>query len=134
MNWDGWPFERVALIFIGLAFGIITVQTYLFHKGGAFHRWQMWIPVLFGPILFLAGIVSGAILNKSIVAVSIILFSIGFLGGLGGTYYHLRAIGNYILGYRLRNFIDGPPPLLPPTFAALSAFGIIATYWARYMR
>ncbi len=130
MSWEGWPFERVALLFTGVAYVAIWIQVALFHWGGAFHRWQMWIPVLFAPILGIIGLVLGLVITPALATLGYVLFGVGVLGGLLGTYYHFSAIGHYVLGYTTRNFIAGPPPTLPIVFAALSAFGILAIAWA----
>lgn len=132
MPWEGWPFERVALLFTGLAFGMISVQVFLLHLGGAFHKWQMWVPVLYGPVLALVGIGLTVTMSREAANVGLVLFSIGLLGGIAGSYYHLRAIGHYIMGYTLRNYVAGPPPMLPMMFAAMSLFGMIAVLWAAY--
>jgi hypothetical protein len=134
VSWDGWPFERIALIFTGLAFGMITIQVFLMHLGGAFHKWQMWIPVLYGPVLMILGLGLGVKMSAEAATAGLVFFGIGLLGGIGGTFYHLRAIGQYVMGYTLRNYVAGPPPVLPATFAAMSAFGMLAVYWGAYVR
>lgn len=133
MPWTGWPFERVALLFVGLAFVMLTIQVTLYHLGGAFHRWQMWAPVLYGPVLAIVGTGASAVMSPSIRTAVMVLFGIGILDGLAGTYHHLNAIRHYVMGFTLRNYIAGPPPVLPPVFAALSAFGLLAVYWAAHV-
>lgn len=133
MPWMGWPFERVVLLFTGLAFVMIWLQVSLLHWGGAFHKWQMWVPVVYGIVLAIVGIGMAISLTPTTVIAGLILFGIGVLGGLAGLYYHLRAIGYYILGHNIRNYIAGPPPVLPAVFAAMSAFGMLAIYWAAYL-
>jgi hypothetical protein len=134
MVWEGWPFERIALLFTGLAFGLLSIQVFLMHLGGAFHKWQMWVPVADGPILAIVGLGLTATISREAANTALVLFGIGLLGGLAGTFYHLRAIGCYIMGFTLRNYVAGPPPILPIMFAALSGFGVLATYWATYVR
>jgi len=134
VSWDGWPFERIALIFTGLAFGMITIQVFLMHLGGAFHKWQMWSPVLYGPVLMILGLGLGVKMSAEAATAGLVLFGIGLLGGLGGALYHLKAIGQYIMGYTLRNYVEGPPLVLPAMFAAMSAFGMLAVYWGAYVR
>ncbi|MHB0913745.1 MAG: hypothetical protein ACYC2Y_09945 [Armatimonadota bacterium] len=134
MPWEGWPFERVTLVFLGLAYLIITTQIALLHLGGAFHRWQMWVPVFYGPVLAVVALGASIKMGREIAVASMIFFTVGVLVGLIGTYFHWNAIRRYVTGYSLRNFIVGPPPLLPPTFAALSAFGALAVYWAWWVR
>ena len=126
MSWSGWPFERVALLFTGVAFWALWLQVALLHWGGAYHKWQMWVPVGFGPILGVTGIAATLYLSST---AGMVIFGIGLLIGLVGFFYHIRAIGHYIMGYNLRNFIAGPPPLLPLMYAALSGLGILAIYW-----
>ena len=126
-GWFGWSFERVGLLFTGIAFLFLWIQVALLHWNGAYHRWQMWVPVGFGPILGLVGIGAAIYLYAPAVYV---LFGLGAVVGLVGLYYHFRAIGYYITGYSLRNFIAGPPPVLPMMFTALSVLGLLATYWA----
>ncbi len=133
MSWEGWPFERVALLFSGLAFFMMWVQVSLLHWGGAFHKWQMWFPVLYSPFLGIVGLGLTVTLTREAVNAGFILFAIGLFIGVVGTYNHFRAIGRYVLGYTLRNFIVGPPPILPMMYAAMSAFGMLALYWIAYM-
>jgi len=133
MPWEGWPFERVALLFTGLAFFMMWIQVGLLHWGGAFHRWQMWIPVLYSPVLGIVGLGLTATLTRETVTAGFAFFGIGLLVGTAGTYYHLKTIGRYVLGYNVRNFIAGPPSMLPMMYAAMSAFGVLALYWAAYL-
>jgi hypothetical protein len=130
MSWSDWPFERVALLFVGIAFAVVWVQVSLFHWGGAFHELPMWGPVLYAPVLALAGIVFAITMSGALATVGYVIFGIGLVEGLAGVYFHLHGVGEHVLGYTTRNFIAGPPVMLPLTFAALSAFGGIALYWA----
>lgn len=133
MPWDGWHFERVVLLFTAIAFAMFTVQVFLLHLGGAFNRWQMWLPVLYGPVLVIVGLALTFWITPLSATAGMVFFGIGVLVGLGGVYYHFDAIGKYILGHTLRNYVAGPPIVLPIMFAAMSGLGMLAIYWAAYL-
>ncbi len=134
MGWVGWPFARIALLLVGLAYLMLWIQVFLFHLGGAFSKWQMWGPVLYGPVLILTSVLLAIVMNPTLAIIGYIIFGIGLIEGLDGARYHFSAIGHYVLGYRLRNFIEGPPPMLPITYAVLSLFAIVAIAWHQYVR
>jgi len=51
--WDGWPTDRILILFSALAFALISVQVGLFHYRGNFRHRVMWGPVLSAPLLAL---------------------------------------------------------------------------------
>ena len=132
-GWDHWPPQRFIYLFIGLAYFLIWVQVSLFHWRGAFRHWPMWGPVLDSPLLGIIGILFAIIHGGWLNTLFLILFGLGTLGGLAGIYYHLAGIKHYIGGYTLRNFMVGPPIMLPITFMALSVAAII-TYFLDPLR
>ena len=42
---------------------------------------------------------------------------------------HIRGVGERVDGYKLRNFLIGPPLTLPALITAVSLLGLIALYW-----
>ncbi len=36
--WDGWPFARVYMLLVALAFAVIGLQVLLFHRRAGFRR------------------------------------------------------------------------------------------------
>ncbi|MHB0934960.1 MAG: hypothetical protein ACYDCO_05460 [Armatimonadota bacterium] len=127
-TWDGWPLQRFIYLFIGLAHMMIWVQVVLFHWRGAFRIWAMWLPVLAGPLLAMMGIVFAFVYGGWLNGLYVFLFSVGVLGGMIGTYYHFRGVSHYIGGWSLRNFMVGPPPILPMTFFAFSVVALLVFF------
>lgn len=129
MIWDGWPMERLLILLTGIGYLMIFVQVTLFHYRQNFRHWSMWIPVIELPLFGLLSIIFvffGGNLLFTILAVS---FVIGTLSGMTGSIYHFRGIGQRVGGYELRNFLIGPPLMLPGTITAFSLLGLIALFW-----
>ncbi len=61
--------------------------------------------------------------------VSTILLYVGILAGAYGTIKHIRGVGQRVDGYKLRNFLIGPPLTLPAFVSAVSVLGLIALHW-----
>jgi hypothetical protein len=129
MYWSDWPLSRIILLFIGIAFFMLFVQVTMYHYRQNFRHWSMWIPVLATPVfsVFLLILVFyNAVWLQSILA---ILLSVGIVAGIYGSYRHVVGVGQRVGGYELRNFLIGPPAMLPGMITALSLLGIITMYW-----
>jgi hypothetical protein len=127
--WDGWPFARVYLLLVALAFVIVGAQVFLFHWRGGFRNWTMYGPVLLAPVLVVAGIV-GAIARDGVVGwAALVIFVFGVVDGIVGVFEHLRGIAERVGGFSLRNLMSGPPPFLPAAFMALALTGALALLW-----
>lgn len=131
VGWNGWPFERVAVLFASCASLLIFIQVTLFHYRQNFRHWSQWVPVIALPILALTGFLFSAS-NVDWVRTAFIVLCLGdALGGLVGFYLHLKGVGQRVDGYRLQNFLVGPPIILPLMISALSVFALLAVYWSR---
>lgn len=129
MYWNGWPIDRITILFVSLAFLLIGIQVTLFHYRQNFHHKSMWVPVLAAPLFFIAG-VAYSFYNVSWLSTLFLWFMwIGVLNGLVGFYYHFRGVGVRVGGWALRNFLIGPPIILPLLFTAMSTFALIVIYW-----
>jgi hypothetical protein len=127
--WDGWPFARLYMLLVALAFLVVGLQVLLFHWRAGFRRLTMYGPVLLAPVLVLAGAV-GALQRDGFVGwVVLAVFVLGILDGVIGIAEHLRGIARRIGGFSLRNLMSGPPPLLPVAFMALALTGALALVW-----
>ncbi len=127
--WDGWPFARLYMLLVALAFAVIGLQVLLFHWRAGFRSWTMYGPVLLAPVIVLAGLV-GALQPDGLLGwIVLAVFAFGIVDGLVGIVEHLRGIARRIGGFSLRNFMSGPPPLLPVAFMALALTGALALVW-----
>jgi hypothetical protein len=127
--WDGWPFARLYMLLLALAFLVVGLQVLLFHWRAGFRRLTMYGPVLLAPVLVLAG-VTGALQRDGLVGwVVLAVFVLGILDGMIGIAEHLRGIARRVGGFALRNLMSGPPPLLPVAFMALALTGALALVW-----
>jgi hypothetical protein len=127
--WDGWPFARLYMLLVALAFLVVGLQVLLFHWRAGFRRLTMYGPVLLAPVLVLAGVV-GALQRDGLVGwVVLAVFVLGILDGMIGIAEHLRGIARRVSGFSLRNLMSGPPPLLPVAFMALALTGALALVW-----
>jgi len=129
MYWNGWPWDRVILLFTSLAFLLIGLQVALFHYRQNFRNWVMWVPVLAAPAIGLVAFVVGFYNLAILRTVLFVLLLAGAVAGLGGFALHFEGVGERVDGYRINNFLVGPPITLPLMVTAMSALGIIALYW-----
>lgn len=129
MGWQGWPLARMVILFSALGFLLVFVQVTLFHYRQNFRHWSQWVPVITLPILALSAFMLSLWNLPWTRTLFIILCTADALGGLSGFYYHLRGVGQRVDGYRLQNFLVGPPVILPLLITALSALGLLAVYW-----
>ena len=129
MGWQGWPLARAVILFTSFGFLLIFVQVTLFHYRQNFRHWSQWVPVITLPILALNALMLSFWNLAWIRSFFIILCIADSLGGLSGFYYHLRGVGQRVDGYRLQNFLVGPPVILPLLITALSSLGLLAVYW-----
>jgi hypothetical protein len=127
--WDGWPFARLYMLLVALAFAVVGLQVLLFHWRAAFRRLTMYGPVLLAPVIVVAGVV-GALKRDGPLGWFVLgVFALGIIDGVVGIVEHLRGISRRIGGFSLRNLMSGPPPLLPVAFMALALTGALALVW-----
>jgi hypothetical protein len=129
MAWEGWSLDRIVVLFVSLAFMMIGIQVTMFHYRQNFHHKVMWVPVIAAPILFLSGIALTFFYAAWLFNATLFLLWFAAVAGLIGFYFHFRGVGIRVGGWALRNFLIGPPVILPLMFTAVSALGLIAMYW-----
>lgn len=129
MIWHGWPLSRATTVFVGIVFILIGIQVVLLHYRQNFRHWAMWLPVIGSPLLGVLAIILGVFNIFSMKVFMAILYSIIALAGLIGYYFHFTGVGNRVDGYRLQNFLVGPPIILPLLITAMGVLGIMALYW-----
>lgn len=121
--------SRILLLLIGIEFIVIFLQVTLFHTRQNFRHWSMWIPVLATPIFGIAALLLTVYNADWLRGVFCVLLGIGVIAGVFGTGMHIRGVGQRVDGYKLRNFMVGPPAFLPGLIVATCLFGYIALYW-----
>lgn len=127
--WDGWPFARLYLLLVAVAFLVVGAQVFLFHWRAAFRSKAMYGPVVMAPIIAAAGVVAAIVRNDAVGWTATAIFAIGFVDGLIGVALHLRGVAQRVGGFTLRNVTAGPPFLLPLAFGALALTGGLAVVW-----
>jgi hypothetical protein len=127
--WDGWPFARLYLLLVAVAFLVVGAQVFLFHWRAAFRSKAMYGPVVMAPVIAAAGVIAAISRTDPIGWAAVAVFAIGLLDGLIGLGLHLRGIAARVGGFTARNLTAGPPPLLPLAFAALALTGALAVLW-----
>jgi hypothetical protein len=127
--WVGWPFARLYLLLVALAFLVLGAQVFLFHWRAAFRARTMYLPVVAAPLLAIAGVAAAVTRDDAVGWTAVAIFAVGLLGGLLGTVLHVRGAAARVGGLTLRNLTAGPPPLLPVAFAALAVTGGLAVVW-----
>ncbi len=126
----GWSVNRVLYLLVSICFGLGFMQVTLYHYRQNFRHWSMWVPVAALPLLTLNAL--WLFLNDSAILRSTfaVLLGLGVLAGLVGWYYHFSGVGDRVGGYKLNNFLVGPPTMLPLiATTCVSLIGLVAVYW-----
>ncbi len=129
LDWNGWSLDRVFILALGLLFIVIFVQVTLFHYRQNFRHWSMWIPVIATPLFGLCLVLFTFYNAAWLLSVLNVLLAIGIIAGLFGSFMHIRGVGQRVDGFKLRNFLIGPPLTLPALVTAVSLLGLIALNW-----
>lgn len=129
MLWNGWPWDRVIILFTGVALMMIGLQVFLFHYRQNFRNWVMWVPVIHTPLAGITAVLLTFYNLPVLRYVFVVLLAAGFLAGLGGFILHFEGVGERVDGYRINNFLVGPPITLPLMVTAMSLLGLIALFW-----
>ncbi|MFD0696537.1 hypothetical protein ACFQZT_20945 [Paenibacillus sp. GCM10027628] len=130
MAWSNWSLDRIVILFVGLAYLFIWIQVTMSHYRQNFHNKAMWAPVILSPLICIASVLSTLINSNGWFTLALICFWVGALAGLIGFFFHFRGVGLRVGGYALRNFLMGPPVIMPLLYSAMSILGLIAVYGA----
>lgn len=129
MIWTGWELARIMVLLAGLANLMIFLQVTLFHYRQNFRNAAMWLPVI-GALGIGVAAVLFALLNAAALAGLVkTLLWVGLVAGLIGFYYHFRGVGQRVDGFVFRNFLVGPPVILPLMISAVAVIGLFGLYW-----
>ncbi|MGZ0051004.1 hypothetical protein [Brevibacillus gelatini] len=128
--WQGWPIERVLILFTGLAFILIAVQVTLFHSRQNFRHWAMWVPVIELPVFAVTAIVLSFVNAGWLRWLFALMMIVGMGGGVYGAYLHTAGVKQRVGGFsQSQNFLVGPPVILPLLITAIAALGLLALFW-----
>ncbi|MBE1442773.1 hypothetical protein [Paenibacillus sp. OAS669] len=129
MYWDSWSINRVLILFVSLAFLLIGIQVTMSHYRQNFHHKAMWMPVIASPLFLVTGLILTWYNLTWLHQLFIWFMWIGAIAGLLGFYFHFHGVGVRVGGWSRRNFLVGPPIIMPLMFTALNILGLIALYW-----
>ena len=127
--WNGWPISRVLLFFTSMGLLMIFAQVTLFHYRQNFRHWAMWGPVIGAPVIGMLALALSFYNVPWLRTITAIFFALGVLTGAAGFALHVNGVGQRVDGYKMQNFLIGPPITLPLMVAAMSVLGLIAIYW-----
>ncbi|TBL69832.1 hypothetical protein [Paenibacillus thalictri] len=127
--WNAWSLDRVIFLFVGLAFLVIGVQVTISHYRQNFHHKAMWGPVLSAPFLCAVSVWLAFYPASWLLITFMVLMYVAVLEGFVGFYYHFHGVGLRVGGYTSRNFLVGPPVVLPLLYTAMGVLGLLAYYW-----
>ncbi|MDF2722894.1 MAG: putative rane protein [Paenibacillus sp.] len=129
MLWNTWSLERLLIGFVSVSFALIGIQVTMSHYRQNFHHKSMWVPVLSAPVFFVTGLALTFYNANWLRNVFVLFMILGAIDGLVGVYMHAKGVRVRVGGFAARNFLIGPPVVLPFLFTAISALGLIAIYW-----
>lgn len=129
MHWTQWTLDRMVILFVAIAFIAIWAQVTLSHYRQNFHHKSMWAPVIAAPLFSLTGLALTMVRSDWLVMLFTGLMWIGVVIGSVGFYFHFHGVGVRVGGWTMRNFLMGPPVILPVLFIAMSALGLLTMYW-----
>jgi ABC-type spermidine/putrescine transport system permease subunit II len=92
----------------------------------------MWIPVLATPLFGICLVLYTFYKADWLFYLLTVLLIVGVLAGMFGSYMHIHGVGKRVGGYKLRNFLIGPPLTLPGMVTAFSLLGLIGLYWGDF--
>jgi hypothetical protein len=127
--WDDWPFARLYMLLVALAFVVIGLQVLLFHWRAGFRSLTMYGPLFLAPVIVLAGVLGAVRRDGPLGWIVLAVSRSGSSDSLVAVVEHLRGIVRRIGGFSLRNLMSGPPPLLPVAFMALALTRALALLW-----
>jgi hypothetical protein len=129
-DWDGWELGRIILAFSALLYAGIWVQVSMFHWAGGFRKAAMWGPVVATPIIVAGALIGVGSRDAPFGWIAASLLAFGVLDGLIGIYFHFRGVESYVGGLTsVRNFLSGPPPVLPLAYSLVGLLGLIGLLW-----
>jgi hypothetical protein len=129
-EWDGWPVDRAVLAFSALLYAGIWVQLSLLHWAGGFRKAAMWAPVVATPLIVVGILLAVAARDGVFGWIGAAMLAFGVVDGLVGLFYHVRGTSYQIGGLAsVRNYLSGPPPILPVAFSLVGVLGLIALLW-----
>jgi hypothetical protein len=123
-SWEGWEIGRWVVLLASIFYLGVWLQLALYHWGAAFRRWEMIPPVIATPLIALAGLLGVVQGDGAFGWIAAAAFAVGVLEGLVGLFFHLQGTSSMVGGFSLRNFIAGPPPLLPVAYSLIGVFGL----------
>lgn len=129
MVWTGWELARIIILLTGLAQLMLFIQVTLFHYRQNFRSFSMWLPVIGTPVTGIMAVLLALTNAPGLAGIVQVLFWIILAAGFVGFYYHFRGVGQRVDGYALRNFLVGPPVILPLMVSAVAVIGLFGLYW-----
>lgn len=128
--WDGWETGRIVVALAALMYAGTWLQLTLMHWAAAFRRWQMIVPVLATPVLVIAALGGVAMRDGILGWLAVGALGLGVIEGLVGLFFHLQGAAAQVGGLgSARNFLVGPPPVLPLAYSLMGVLGLVGMLW-----
>jgi hypothetical protein len=128
-HWNGWSLDRVVILLLGFFYLMIFVQVTLFHYRQNFRHWSMYLPVIATPIDGVLMLTYAFYRVTWLHSLLVVLLAVSLIAGGFGSFMHARGIGQRVGGYEMRNFLVGPPIMLPGLITGSSLLGLITLFW-----
>lgn len=128
--------NRLLVLFISVGYLVLAMDIYAEHFNGLSVKSVMWIPVVFGVIAFVLGVLVFVFFNKVSYYLFIILMGLSSIVGILGLYFHNKwrypMIVEALLNPKsldLGALVSFTPILAPSAFLAMAGLGILISFF-----
>jgi hypothetical protein len=129
-----WPLARVLILLLGGAFSGLMIDIRIEHVDAVRDHAIAWLPIIYCGLMTVACLVAFVLWNKPARMVMLALFSLAFVVGGIGFYFHNDGHLTHVVQTSISawtdpnmNHSDGPPQFAPLAFAGLGAIGSLAS-------
>lgn len=128
--------NRLLVLFISIGYMVLAMDIYAEHFNGLSAKTVMWIPIIFGVIASILGVLIFILFNKFSYYLFIFLMVISSAVGLLGLYFHNKwrypMVVESILNSKTLDFsalVSFTPILAPSAFLAMAGLGILICFF-----
>ena len=128
--------NRLLVLFTSIGYMVLAMDIYAEHFNGLSLKSVMWIPIVFGVVASVLGILVFILFNRASYYLYIVLMFLSSIVGLLGLYFHNKwrypmivEILNNPKSLDFSSFVSFTPILAPSAFLAMAGLGLLIVYF-----